>query len=339
MTKNAFSTVRFRALWNSLCLSLPSWKMGALPAALTASLLLLPFSVLQAEAAQTRQARAGSTAQKVKASPASATTIRRAAAQRRDARAVRPSARRQSTQRIRAAQREQQGSLPRSRERTGERGRNTVEVALQRAERSTGLSAYVLRQIAKRESRLDPLARSPSSSARGLMQFTRDTWLEVIRDFGPQHGLARQAAALVTDRDGNIGARNWRELQAILMLRDNPHLSAILAAERLKKAQPALEEAIGRPAEPADLYLVHLLGPTGARRFLTAVRETPDKSSLVVVGQAAKPNPGVFERRGQVLPVKKIYEEVAEMFEAGLRQPESLPRDSTLPVLIADVDQ
>lgn len=149
------------------------------------------------------------------------------------------------------------------------------------------------------------------------MQFTRDTWLEVVRDFGPRHGLHRQAAALITDRDGNIGARNWRELQGILRLREDPHLSAVLAAERLQKARPALEEAQGRKASPADLYLVHLLGPTGARQFLAAVRDTPSRSSLAIVGNAARPNPGVFERRGQPLPVSKVYEEVAEMFEAS----------------------
>jgi hypothetical protein len=188
---------------------------------------------------------------------------------------------------------------------------------LQRAAQATGLGAGVLRRIAERESRLDPTAGNPLSSARGLMQFTRDTWLEVVRDFGPRHGLHQQAQALITDRDGNIGTRNWRELQGILRLREDPHLSAMLAAERLKKVRPALEEAQGQAASPADLYLVHLLGPTGARQFLTAVRDTPSRSSLAVVGNAARPNPGVFERAGRPLPVSKVYKEIADMFQPG----------------------
>jgi hypothetical protein len=209
---------------------------------------------------------------------------------------------------------------------------------LQRAAQTTGFSADVLRRIAQRESRLDPAAANRFSSARGLMQFTRDTWLEVIRDFGPRHGLDRQAKALITDRNGNIGVRNWRELQGILRLRNDPHLAAVLAAERLLKARPALEEVFGRAARPGDLYLVHMLGPTGARQFLAAVRETPSRSSVAVVGSAAKPNPGVFERGGRPLPVSKVYEEVAEMFDAPSPMgPQSLPDSSAM--IIAESEQ
>ncbi|MBP0445414.1 transglycosylase SLT domain-containing protein [Roseomonas sp. SSH11] len=208
-------------------------------------------------------------------------------------------------------------------------------MALERAERASGLNADVLRRIADRESRLNPLARNPASSATGLMQFTRDTWLEAVRDFGSRHGLAGYAAVLVTDRDGNISVRDGRVLRRILRLRENPALSAILAAERLKQARPVLETSIGRPARAADLYLVHLLGPTGARRFLAALNESPRRSSVAVVGEASKRNPGVFERGGRALPLGKVYAEVAEMF--GPRDTPLAPpvRESTEPVLIA----
>ena len=277
------------------------WKRYFLPVALAASILLLPGGAVEAEAAQTRQAHpapAAQAVQKPQASRASSPTARKGLAQRRSSR-----------------DRERQARpTPRPIE-VAKPDLEVINGALQRAALATGLNAGVLRRIAERESRLNSAAANPFSSARGLMQFTRDTWLEVVRDFGPRHGLGQQAQALTTDRDGKIGARNWRELQGILSLRDDPHLSAVLAAERLKKARPALEEAQGRTASPADLYLVHLLGPTGARQFLAAVRATPSRSSLAIVGNAAKPNPGVFERSGRPLPVSKVYEEVAEMFE------------------------
>ena len=63
------------------------------------------------------------------------------------------------------------------------------------------------------------------------MQFTDATWLEAVRDFGPRHGLARHAAPLSTDRrDGTISARDPRHLARILKLRDDPRLSAVMAA-------------------------------------------------------------------------------------------------------------
>ncbi|MFC3124446.1 transglycosylase SLT domain-containing protein [Pseudoroseomonas globiformis] len=328
MTNHTFGFASHGAKHDSTCALMSSLRACLLPVGIVATLLLSLPVASPADAAQARQARSGPAMQK-KASAASATVARKPATVRRTAH---PTARRPDTRRSSAVQRREQGHHASSRSAPDVQRRNAVDTALRHAERATGLSADVLRRIAERESRLDPLAANPSSSARGLMQFTRDTWLEVVRDFGPDHGLDRYAAALTTDRDGNIGARNWRELQGILRLRDNPRLSAVLAAERLKKARPMLESSIGRAARPADLYLVHLLGPTGARRFLAALRETPGKSSVAVVGEAAKPNPGVFERSGRALPVKMVYQEVAEMFEPRLAQPDT----STL---IADATQ
>jgi hypothetical protein len=299
--------------------AVPLWKRCFLPAALAASMLILPGASPEAEAAQTRQARSAPAAQKHQASRASSSTVRKAPAQRREVRNREKNARLSLRPSVVKASPE------------------VVEDALQRAAQATGLGAGVLRRIAERESRLDSTAGNPLSSARGLMQFTRDTWLEVVRDFGPRYGLHQQAESLITDRNGNIGARNWRELQGILRLREDPHLSAVLAAERLKKARPALEEARGRTASPADLYLVHLLGPTGARQFLAAVRDTPSRSSLAVVGNVAKPNPGIFERHGRPLPVSKVYEEVAEMFQPGTAATAGTTQDPA-PITVAESD-
>jgi hypothetical protein len=195
---------------------------------------------------------------------------------------------------------------------------DTVRLALEEAASVTGLSGDVLQRIAERESRLDPTARSRSSSATGLMQFTRDTWLEAVRDFGPRHGLASEAALLDTNRDGDIEARDPRALRRILLLRENARYSAVLAAERLRAARPGLEQMLGRQATPTDLYLVHLLGKTGARRFLAALRDTPRRTSFAVLGDPARANPGVFERNGASLPVVHAYAELGRMFEAAM---------------------
>ncbi len=301
------------------------WKGHLVVFALATAFSLLTFISPDAVAARETQARAAAGTQKAAVRPRRDArrdarpqrTVRRNAAQRTPTRIEAKRGARARAQPKRAAAPRQAASRPQARS----AGRGTAIAnpvgsrVFQRAEHATGMSAEVLRRIAERESRLDPHARNPLSSARGLMQFTRDTWLEVVRDFGPRHGLARQAAALTTDRDGTIGARDWKTLQRILKLRDDPQLSATLAAERMKEVGSSLEDSVGRRVRPADLYLVHLLGPTGARRFLTALRKTPSRSSLAVVGQAAAVNPGVFERGGRPLPVSHVYAEVAEMFE------------------------
>ncbi|MFC7739538.1 transglycosylase SLT domain-containing protein [Roseomonas sp. GCM10028921] len=189
--------------------------------------------------------------------------------------------------------------------------------ALASAERSTGIDPALLHAIAGRESQFNPTAKNPLSSARGLMQFTRSTWLEVVRDFGPRHGLGHHAAALKTDRNGIISARDPRILAAILKLRDDPRLSAVMASERMRQVRSALEQELKRPLTPTDLYFVHMLGPQGARRFLTEHKRNPNTSSVAVVGAASRPNPGVFERKGRSLPLAQVYQEVAELMETS----------------------
>jgi hypothetical protein len=159
---------------------------------------------------------------------------------------------------------------------------------------------------------VDPAARNPLSSARGLMQFTRGTWLEAVRDFGPRHGLARHAALLSTGpRDGTVSARDPRHLARVLELRDDPRLSAIMAAERVSNERPGLEHALGRAAAPADLHAVHLLGPAGARRFLAELHRTPSRPALETVGQdSVGANRGVFVARGgtgRPLSLAEVY--------------------------------
>lgn len=178
-----------------------------------------------------------------------------------------------------------------------------VTAALENAVRTTGADPVLLQAMAWGESRFDPNARNRRSSARGLMQFTRATWLEMVRDAGPRHGLAREAQALRTNpRTGAICA-DKRTLDALLARRSDPRLSAALAAERVLRQRAALEQALGRPVAPADLYLVHLLGPAGAKRFLSAHAQAPSRPAAAAVSRdGVRANPGLFgaPRRGGV---------------------------------------
>ncbi|NGM21784.1 lytic transglycosylase domain-containing protein [Roseomonas stagni] len=153
--------------------------------------------------------------------------------------------------------------------------------------------------LASRESRFVATARNPASSARGLMQFTRTTWLEAVRDHGPAHGLAFHADALSTDPEtGTISARDSRLLEELLVLRDDPNLSAAFAMARLGLEKENLAPVLRRPVTDADLYLVHFLGPVGARRFLRELARAPSQRASDVVGpDAVAANRNVFVAR------------------------------------------
>jgi hypothetical protein len=146
------------------------------------------------------------------------------------------------------------------------------------------------------------------------MQFTDATWLEAVRDFGPRHGLGHQAALLITNhREGNISVRRWRDRHAILALRDTPRLAALLAAERVAKERRRLTEVLGRDAQSADLYFVHLLGPRGAREFAVGLRHAPQRIAMEVMGRdSARLNREMFTDRGtgRLLTLVEVHQQV-----------------------------
>jgi len=179
--------------------------------------------------------------------------------------------------------------------------------AVRAAQQNADADPFVLLAIAWKESRLDPLARNKHSSAQGLLQFTATTWLTVVRDFGARHGLTHYAHAIKTDRTGRLAVATPNLRRKILALRNDSDLEAIMAAERLAQTRVALEAGLGRAARPADLYVVHLLGPTGAKTFLKQLAAKPDSSSIETVGSVAQPNLGLFVDKGRTLSVAEVY--------------------------------
>ena len=174
------------------------------------------------------------------------------------------------------------------------------------------------------------------------MQFTEATWLEAVRDHGPQHGLRYEAAVLSTNpASGSITTRQPRARSRILELRDNPRYAAVLAAERINRARLALQQSLGRPVGPADLYLVHLLGPAGAQRFLTALDRTPGRPAAeFVAADSMALNREVFVERGssRQLSLAEVHAWVAQAIAAqrALHAPLFIALSTPLIVEVAD---
>lgn len=188
--------------------------------------------------------------------------------------------------------------------------------AIQSAARESGIDPHLLAAIAWRESRFDPNARSQQSSAKGLLQFTTGTWLQMVRDYGSQHNVADYAAAIHTDRSGDLVVSEQQMRDAILQLRNDPILSAKLAAENMMRQRTLMQVQLKRRVRPADLYLIHVLGPTGAARFLTAVAKHPKTSSLDVASLTVMRNAGLLARDGQPLSVADTYAATQSMLKA-----------------------
>lgn len=163
-------------------------------------------------------------------------------------------------------------------------GGSPVRAAIARAAERTGVDFDYLLAQARIESSLNPQARAGTSSAAGLYQFTKDTWLRTLDKHGAEHGLEWTAAAKRAD---------------VLALRFDPDAAALMAAELAGDNKDALTPVLGREPDAAELYLAHFLGAGGAGQFLSALRSDPGQSAAALLPKAAAANRGIFfERSG-----------------------------------------
>jgi hypothetical protein len=166
--------------------------------------------------------------------------------------------------------------------------------AIRTAAGGVGLDAGYLLAVAALESSFDPTARAPGTTARGLYQFTEDTWLRVVKVFGTKHGLAEYARAIVVAADGGVSLPEASLRKTLLELRNDPAVAAVMAAELALDNKTRLEQRLGRPVSTGEVYLAHFLGLTSAARMIEAAYARPHVPAAHILPAAAETNPGVF---------------------------------------------
>jgi hypothetical protein len=158
-----------------------------------------------------------------------------------------------------------------------------------------------------RESSLKADARSPTSSATGLFQFVEQTWLGLVKDHGAAHGLKAEASAITRGADGRWHAGFAQD--AILALRKDPNISALMAGEYSKSAGASLSAALGRPACGGELYAAHFLGADAACKLIRLAEKSPGASAAAEFPAAAAANKSVFfHADGTAKSVREVYD-------------------------------
>jgi hypothetical protein len=179
------------------------------------------------------------------------------------------------------------------------------------AARRTGVDFAYLMEKAAAESSFDADAQATTSSARGLYQFIDQTWIDMVKEHGADYGLGTYASAI---EDGTLDAGGRAKL---LAYRDDPRLSAAMAAEYTSDNAERLEAELGRKAGPTDLYLAHFLGGGGAVRFLKAMQADESADAATFLPQAANANPNVFYgKTGQARSLGEVYDYFSGKFSA-----------------------
>ena len=189
--------------------------------------------------------------------------------------------------------------------------------AVQNASVRSGIDFDYLFDVARVESAYNPAAKASTSSARGLYQFTKQTWLATLDRHGANHGLAWAADAIGRDASGRLSVADPALRQQIFDLRDDPAASSNMAAALTGDNRAYLESRIGRSAEPVDLYLAHFLGSGGAAKFLTALAANPDQPGASMMPEAAAANRSVFYAGDGSM---RSLAEIRERFRAKLEE-------------------
>jgi len=146
----------------------------------------------------------------------------------------------------------------------------------------------------------DPATGQPTSSARGVAQFTNETWLGMMRDG-------------VTATRFGIDVTGMSEEQ-MLEMRGDPRISIMFAAALAEQRRDQVEETIGRSISEAELYMTHALGAAGA---ITLFNADPSAIAAEVMPSAASANRPIFyDDDGTPRTVREVYNEYAVGFGA-----------------------
>jgi hypothetical protein len=190
-----------------------------------------------------------------------------------------------------------------------------VRQAIRHAARIVGVDPGYLAAVAARESGFDPTARAEGSTAAGLFQFTADTWLRVVKVFGERYGLADEARQITIDSEGRVSVANAEIRTRLLQRRDDPRLSALMAAELGQDNKARLERVLGRSVTPAETYIAHFLGFSEAARMIDGARAVTRVSGVELLPIAAARNPAVFAPAGQAASAQDVVARINAYFD------------------------
>src|SRR4051794_38513905 len=192
-----------------------------------------------------------------------------------------------------------------------------VQSAIRNAAATTGTGFDYLLTTATRESSLDPTAKAKTSSAAGLFQFLDTTWMQTVKEAGPSLGLQAYADNIQRTPDGRYVAADPGARKAILALREDPDVSALMAGAFTRKNRETLAGALGREPSSGELYIAHFLGANGASKLIRLAGADGDANAAQAFPNQAAANPSIFyDNTAQARSVSQVYAALVKQFDA-----------------------
>lgn len=191
-----------------------------------------------------------------------------------------------------------------------------VAGAIRQAASSTGASFGYLIATAQIESNFNPQAQASTSSAQGLFQFIDQTWLATMKESGPKLGLGNFSANIVRQGDGRYDVPDPNARSAIMALRNNPKVSAMMAGAYAQNNSAQLAEGLGRQPTEGELYIAHFLGAEGASKLIRAAVHQPNATAASMFSQASGANRAIFyDKTGYARSSAEVYRVLTGKFE------------------------
>lgn len=197
--------------------------------------------------------------------------------------------------------------------------RSGVIAALKNAANATGVDFSYLLSTASRESSLKSDAQSGTSSASGLFQFVEQTWFGLVKSYGAKYGLGGMADAIERSPEGHYRTDNPADRKAILALRKDPQVAALMEGEYANETRCTMKSSLGRDVCQGELYAAHFLGPQAACRLIEANASRPGDSAAAIFPTAADANHSVFfHSDGSAKTVSEVYRWATRGQQGGL---------------------
>jgi hypothetical protein len=193
-----------------------------------------------------------------------------------------------------------------------------VAGAIRQAATSTGASFNYLLATAQIESNFNPAAQATTSSAKGLYQFIDQTWLGTMKAAGHALGLDHLASAISRGEDGRFEVQDTTAKQAIMNLRGDAKVSALMAGHYAQTNAAQLKDGLGRAPTEGELYIAHFLGADGAAKLIDAATNRPSTRGADLFPSASQANrPIFFDRSGNARTALGVYRELTGRYETA----------------------
>lgn len=197
---------------------------------------------------------------------------------------------------------------------------DSVADAIYFASRVTSVDYGYLLAQAQLESSMNPNAQAPTSSASGLFQFIKSTWISTLGRHATRFALDRFGQHIAHTSSGQYFVPDKAMRRKILALRFDPRIASLMAASLAADNRDRLRHALNRTPKSSELYLAHFLGARGAISFLLNLERRPWEKASALFPAAARANARIFyERNGSPRSLASVMNVIRSKFERARR--------------------